>query len=136
MKFGPGAVEDPFVEVTQLITDSTGRSRRLLSEADHMRHRDDELANANEKKADLENQFSVCNGEVVELQADLGTLFAQKHVFLNISQKKVRSCVFLTSKLLQFRPIRFLLISHHQSSEPCERRLWNSVLRRAPRGAA
>ena len=115
-----------------------------------MRHRDYELANASEKKADLENQvvtdfskleaavsqFSVCNGEVVELQADLGTLFAQKHVFLDISQKTVRSCVFLTSKLLQFRPIRFLLISHHQSSEPCERRLWNSVLRRAPRGAA
>ena len=113
-KCGAGAGEDPFARVKDLITDSIERlhsqaaseavagddlftkvkclitdlitDNRLHSESSsEANHHDDELVNAGKKKADLESQlatdflqFSVSDGEIVELQADLGTLFAQQ----------------------------------------------------------
>ena len=113
-KSGASAGEDPFARVKDLITDSIERlhsqaaseavagddlftkekglitdlitDNRLHSESSsEANHHDDELVNAGKKKADLESQmatdflqFSVSDGEIVELQADLGTLFAQQ----------------------------------------------------------
>ena len=73
-----------------------------------MPYRDDALANAGKKKADLENllatdfseleavsQFSVSDSEVAEMQADLGTLFAQQ---LNAGVMRVGEEICATTK--------------------------------------
>ena len=63
VEFGPGAGEDPFAKVkeliTDLITDLTDRLQsEASSEANHKSYPDDELVNASEKKADLEHQVA------------------------------------------------------------------------------
>jgi len=93
MKFGAGAGEDPFAKVKELITELIDRLQSEASaEASHKSYCDDELAKANEKKADLETQVTthsskfeaavskstVLDGEVAELQTDLGSLSAQQ----------------------------------------------------------
>ena len=44
------------------------------------------------------------DGMVIKLFLFGSCVFAQEHDFPTISQKTVRSCVSLTSKLMQFRP--------------------------------
>ena len=85
-KSGAGPGEDPFAPVKDLTTESISRLHsQASSEADHMPHRDDELTNPSEKKADLDNQvatdtfkleaavsqFSVLDGESAEVHVDL-----------------------------------------------------------------
>merc|ERR1712136_478448 len=93
MKFGAGAGEDPFAKVKELITDLITRLQAESSaETGHKSYCDEEMAKSSEKRADLETQVathsskleaavsksSVLDGEVAELQADLGALSAQQ----------------------------------------------------------
>ena len=94
MKFGPGAVEDPFVKVKQSITDVINKLQReasseavagedpfahvrdlitdsinrlhsqASSEANYKPYRDDEPMNASEKKADPGNRLATCSSEL------------------------------------------------------------------------
>merc|ERR1719383_506240 len=93
MKFGAGAGEDPFAKVKELITELINRLQsEASSEASHKSYCDDELTKAQQLKMDLQTQVathsskleaavaksSVLDGEVAELQADLGALSAQQ----------------------------------------------------------
>ena len=81
-KFCAGAGEDPFSKAKDSITDLINKSQmEASSEASHVPYRDDELANASDKEADLGNQVAtdsskleaavstsrVSDGEVSEL---------------------------------------------------------------------
>ena len=87
------AGEDPFSKVKELITDLINKLQSgATSEANHKSYRDDEFAKDSEKTTDLETQVAthsskleaavstsgVSDGEVPELQGDLGTLFAHE----------------------------------------------------------
>ena len=59
MKFGAGAGEEPFAKVNELTTDLSNRLQlEASSQASHKSYCDDELAKANEKRADLETQVT------------------------------------------------------------------------------
>ena len=92
MKARAGASEDPSAPVKDLITDFINRLQaQVSSEANHKPHRDEELKDVVEKKADPDTQVtthsseldtaistcSVPDGEVAKLHVDLGALSAQ-----------------------------------------------------------